>query len=607
MTERTPAADLLRGDRIVVCDGAMGTMLYAADIGLTQSLCELNVGRPRLVLDIHRAYLAAGAQLVQTNTFDGNRLRLARSGWQHRVSEFNIAGARLAREAVAASGSPALVAGSVGPAMSAALVPRFSKGERAAALGEQIAALADWVDLIVLETFGDIESLAQAVAVAHGECDLPVIAQLTFGDDGRTLRGEEPAEVAAAIGVLDVTALGANCTVGPAVLQPVVAMLAAASCVPIAVQPNAGTPRRRGKQVHYADNVDYFADAARQFVANGAGIVGGCCGTTPAHIRAVANAVAGLAPVARRAPAATRAARRPTAVPAPEPVAQPWPATEAFTVLVGTRAPRDSDVTRFLERAQSSVAAGVTDLAIIDPDPAAAQVSPVAAAVLLQERLGARVVVQVDTVHRSLAGLQADLLGAHALGLHVVVCRTGGLRIAGDYPDSAWTSDVDSLRLIGALTGLNEGIDWRGAPMNSRTRFTIGARASVAATDRQRELDRIADKAQAGAHFLLMDAGYDIAETRGFLAALRARGVDLPVIAALAPFDDAITVARLTHEMPEVSTSMSAAELDPVQGALSIVAALRGLVAGVLLHAPSTPDPRMAALLVELGSGRGAS
>ncbi len=285
--------DLYR--RVLVCDGAMGTMLHSAGAPLDRSLSELNLVKPHLVRDLHAAYLAAGADIVQTNTFDANRLRLAGAGLQESVAEINLSGARLAREAVRESGSTALVAGSIGPVMSAA-APRIPYRDREPILREQIAALASWVDLIMLETFGDIESLAQAATVALAECDLPVLAQLTFGDDGRTLRGEEPREAAAALAGLRVSAIGANCTVGPAVLQEVVAELAAGCTLPISVQPNAGVPRRLGRQLRYARNTEYFAEAARQFVASGATLVGGCCGTTPAHIRAVARSVRQLRP-----------------------------------------------------------------------------------------------------------------------------------------------------------------------------------------------------------------------------------------------------------------------------------------------------------------------
>ena len=298
-----PDLDHVLRSRVLVCDGAMGTMLHSAGVPLEGSLSGLNLARPDLVRDLHAAYLAAGADIVQTNTFDANRPRLARAGLQDSVAEINIAGARLAREAVRESGSAALVAGSVGPVMSAA-ASRIPPADREPILREQIAVLASWVDLIILETFGDTESLAQAASVALAECDLPVIAQLTFGDDGRTLGGEEPRAAAAALAALNVTAIGANCTVGPAVLQEVVAELAAGAGLPVSVQPNAGVPRRLGRQLRYARNTDYFAEASRRFVASGATLVGGCCGTTPAHIRAIARAVRDLRPSPAAVPAA---------------------------------------------------------------------------------------------------------------------------------------------------------------------------------------------------------------------------------------------------------------------------------------------------------------
>ncbi|MGA9691933.1 MAG: homocysteine S-methyltransferase family protein, partial [Pseudonocardiaceae bacterium] len=304
---RTVLAELL-ASQVVVCDGAMGTMLHAAGVPLDRSLPELNLSRPALVRDLHTAYASAGARILQTNTFGANRLRLAGAGLEDTVSEINIAGARLAREAAQRAGHPVLVAGSVGPAVSAPAVRRVPAGARAETLREQIAALCNWVDLLILETFGDLESLVQAVEVATSETDLPVVAQLTFGDDGRTLRGEDPAEAAAVLSELRVAALGANCTVGPAVLVGVVDELARATDLPISVQPNAGLPQRLGSQVRYARNAAYFAQAAQQFVASGVTLVGGCCGTTPAHVRAISQAIAALPPAQRR-PTSRAAAR----------------------------------------------------------------------------------------------------------------------------------------------------------------------------------------------------------------------------------------------------------------------------------------------------------
>ena len=347
---RTVLAGLLAG-QVVVCDGAMGTMLHTAGVPLDRSLPELNLSRPTLVRDLHAAYVSAGARVLQTNTFGANRLRLAAAGLEDSVSEINIAGARLAREAAQRAGHPVLVAGSVGPAVSAPAVRRVPAGARADTLREQIAALGDWVDLLILETFGDLESLVQAVEVAASESDLPVIAQLTFGDDGRTLRGEDPAEAAAVLAKLPVAALGANCTVGPAVLVGVVDELARATGLPISVQPNAGLPQRLGSQVRYARNAAYFADAAQRFVAAGATLVGGCCGTTPAHVRAISHAIAGLPP-AQRTPT-TRAVARPTA-PTGIPLAQSaagWPWDGELVVAVGLQAPNGSQVPQFLQRA----------------------------------------------------------------------------------------------------------------------------------------------------------------------------------------------------------------------------------------------------------------
>jgi methionine synthase I (cobalamin-dependent)/5,10-methylenetetrahydrofolate reductase len=597
---RRVLAELLAG-QVVVCDGAMGTMLHTAGVPLDRSLPELNLSRPALVRDLHAAYVSAGARILQTNTFGANRLRLAAAGLEASVSEINIAGARLAREAVQRAGHPVLVAGSVGPAVSAPAVRRVPTIQRGNTLREQIAALGDWVDLLILETFGDLESLVQAVEVAASESDLPVIAQLTFGDDGRTLRGEEPAQAAAVLAKLPVAALGANCTVGPAVLVDVVDELARATGLPISVQPNAGLPQRLGSQVRYARNAAYFADAAQRFVAAGATLVGGCCGTTPAHVRAISRAVAGLPPAQRSR--TTRAAVRPTAPTAIQ-LAQPapgWPWDGELVVAVGLQAPNGSQVPQFLQRATTLRAAGAGALAIIEAAPPAARISPVGAAVVVSDRVGSAVLLPVEAADRNLAALQADMLGAHALGLRMVVCRTGSVRVSGDYPSvgsgSPW--DVDSVGLVAMLAALNEGIDWRGVPIAERTRFVIGATLGTAVSNLAHELDRGEAKVRAGAHFLVTDVIYDVEEATGALGALRARGVTLPVLATIAPFEDIQTLQRLSYEVPEVSIPLSVLAAakrnrdnpaETVEHAVGIVEKLRNLISGVVVAVPSGSD-----------------
>lgn len=599
----------LRAGQVVVCDGAMGTMLHAAGVPLDRALPELNLSRPALVRDLHAAYVSAGARILQTNTFGANRLRLAGSALENSVSEINIAGARLAREAAQRAGHPVLVAGSVGPAVSAPAVRRVPASTRAESLREQIAALCDWVDLLILETFGDLESLVQAVELAGSETDLPVVAQLTFGDDGRTLRGEDPAEAAAVLSDLRVVALGANCTVGPAVLVGVVAELARGTELPLSVQPNAGVPQRLGGQLRYARNAAYFGEAAHRFVAAGATLLGGCCGTTPAHVRAISQAVAALPPAQRtptQSPLTPRASSTATRV---VPLSG-WPAQweGELVVAVGLQAPNGAQVPEFLERASTMRAAGARALAILEAAPPAARISPVGAAVVVRERVGSEVLLPVEAADRNLAALQADLLGAHALGLRMVVCRTGSPRVSGDYPIAAGGTpwDVDSVGLIAMLGALNEGIDWRGVATSEHTRFVIGGALHTAAGDLTDELEKVESMLRAGAHFLVTDVIYDVEEAARVLGMVRARGMALPVLATLAPFADMRTLQRLSYEDPEGSIPLSALSAarrhrdnpeQAVEFSVGAVEKLRHLIAGVVVHVPGGVDEQAVRLV----------
>ncbi len=616
----------LLAKRVVVCDGAMGTMLHAAGIPLDRWWPELNISRPDLVRDVHTAYGRAGATILQTNTFGANRLRLAGVDPDLSVSEINIAGARLAKLAAEQAEHPVLVAGSVGPATSTSAT---GAGEHAreAALREQIAALADWVDLLLLETFGDLESLVRAIELAKQESDLEIIAQLTFGPDRRTLRGEHPREVAPVLAAQGVIALGANCTVGPAVLQDVVVELTAATTLPVSVQPNAGAPQRRGRQVQYARNAEYFGTAATLFAAGGAAIVGGCCGTTPAHITAIARAVESLAPLQRQGRETERSS--PTGDLSPirlvqhaatgtvsqaRPALSPsWPAPGGFMVVVGLPVPRGDEVHEFVGHAERLLSAGADALAITTPRSQTARVNPVGAAIVLRERLGVEVMLPAEAADRSLAALQADLLGAHALGLRIVVCRTGAPFVAGDYPDLGDPWEVDSVGLIGALTGLNRGLDWRGVATAEHTRFVIGGSVRTWAADTDRELNRAEAKVRAGAHFLVTDVVYDVERAGRFLRRLPARGVDVPVLATLAPFDDVRTVEALSHETPEVAIPQWAIETirssrerprRTIEIAVQTVEKLRDEVSGVVVKLPTAPDEHVVDLVQMLAQTR---
>jgi homocysteine S-methyltransferase len=316
----------------------------------------------------------------------------------------------------------------------------------------------------------------------------------------------------------------------------------------------------------------------------------------------VANAVDGLSPVHMVRQASVE--RAVVHVPGPEPLPVGWPFTDRFAVLAGLRAPEGNGLGEFIGLAGRLAAAGADALAITKPGPSAAGVHPIAAGALLGERVRADVLLQVETADRNLPALQADLLGAHALGLHLIVCRTGMPRVAGDYPGIGPPLDVDSVQLVAALSGLNDGIDWRGVSTSDRTGFVIGAAVRTSAKDRGHELARAAEKVAAGAHFLLTEVIYDVPAAHSFLTELRGQDAGVPVVATLAPFEDVTTILRRTHEDPEVAAPAvlptGGDDVDGVDQVLEAVAALRDLVVGVLVYLPSGSDDHAVSLIERL-------
>lgn len=547
-------AEMLR-TRVVVCDGAMGTMLHAAGASLDLALPELSVSRPDLVRAIHGAYIAAGAEIIETNTFGACGPRLARYGIEGRVAEINLAAVRVARGAAAAASRPVLVAGSVSPATPPSARGRLDPATRRAAFREQIAALAEGgVDLLILETFGSLEELLEAIAAA-GEVApaLPVIASLTFLDDGRTLAGETPAEAGARLDGLGLAAIGANCTLGPQGLLEILRELGRHTALPLAAQPNAGSPTFVDGRFRYTADPAYFARHARRFVELGASLVGGCCGTTPAHIEAVAAAVKDLRPPIRRPvrPAApTSGAARPD-----EPELAPSRLAEGLAagrfVVVGELAlPTGGATDRAVRDAALLKESGCDAVLIGPPTSARAQVSPTSLAVLVQQRVpGLEAILTVSTWEKSVMALQADLLGAYAFGVRHVVCRTGTPPLLGDYPNTGGIWDVDSLGLIHLLRGLNEGRDHHGIPMVRPTAFVLGARINPSAEDLEREIEHARRKIAAGVDFLITPPVYDLDALDRLLDGI---GVpdDLPVLLGVMLLRDFKHAEYLQHEVP---------------------------------------------------------
>ena len=460
------------------------------------------------------------------------------------------------------SGRGVFVAGSVSPAVRARQRRQVGAAERQDVLAEQVRALAAaGVDLIILETFGYLDELAEAVTVASGICDLPVVAQATFADDGRTLGGETPHEVASVLGELPVVMLGTNCTTGPQRMLGVVESLVRYSVLPVSAQPNAGQPRKTGhRQFEFSIDPSYFARYLRRFAEAGAAMVGGCCGTTPTHIEAAVASVSHL-PVP-----GVRAGTRPPrsrAVPGPASRGGAGPgeastgtgilaarlAAGDFVVAAGIPAPDGGTVPA--ETVAALRGQGLDLFAVTSPENPRAHRDSLGMAVQLQAHGGAEAIVTMTTWDKTIMTLQADLLGAHALGIRSVICETGSPPVLGDYPavDGIW--EVDSLSLVALLAGLNAGRDLDGLPLATKTSFCIGSRVNPGAPDAGAELERARAEVAAGAHFLVTRPLYELDSLRQMAAALAGTGV--PVLACIEPLRSFEEADYLAHEVPEVT------------------------------------------------------
>src|SRR5450756_1949860 len=456
-------------------------MLHAAGAALDRSLPELNLSDPGLVATIHDSYLSAGVDIIQANTFGANRLWLADHGFPDKVSEINRAGVRIARAAADRSGRPVLVAGSVSPAVTAPQRRRVGAAERMEVLREQILALvADGdVDLLVLETFGYLDELVEAASVAASVTAVPLIAQATFADDAHTLGGETPREVATVLSGLPVAMIGTNCTIGPQRMLVVAEDLVRYSAVPVSAQPNAGQPRRTGpRSFEFAIDGGYFSRYLTRFADVGVTVVGGCCGTTPTHIRAAAEE---LRPTGRRRGGGTGGG---TGVRVAEPAPATLPAagvsggpggslaehlaTRRFVVGAALTPPAGGWAGD-TERTAAEVADRGIGLVLVQPrESARTHMDSLNMALQLQQRVGVETIATVTTWDKTIMSLQADLLGAHALGIRSVVCTTGSPPVFGDYPAVDGTWEVDSVGLTALLAGLNAGRDSNGLALTSR-------------------------------------------------------------------------------------------------------------------------------------------
>src|SRR5687767_2391405 len=529
---------------VLVCDGAMGTMLYAKGIFLNRSFDELNLLQPDLVAEVHQAYVRAGADVIETNTFGAIRVKLAPFGLGDRVKAINAQGARIARHAAR---DQAFVAGSIGP-LGIRIEPWGKTGvdEAEAYFREQVEGLLEGgVDLFVLETFHDVNEIAAAIRAVRGlSSDLPIVAQVTTEEDGNTLDGAPPEAFVPQLEALGATLIGVNCSVGPAGMLETVERMARVAQVPLSAQPNAGRPREIEGRNIYLSSPEYMASYARRFVANGVRLVGGCCGTTPEHVRHIKAAVRALAASAA-APAGATRARGSAAAPSMalvEPVSRGEKSRLAnalargtFTVTVELVPPRGHDTRALVEQARQLRIHGVDFVNIPDGPRASARMSALAASLVVQQQAGLETILHYACRDRNLLGMQSDLLGAHSMGVRNVLIITGDPPRAGDYPDATAVFDVDSIGLTNVVARLNRGLDIGEQSIGQPTSFHIGVAVNPGALDVAAELRRFEYKVQAGAEFAVTQPVFDAA---AFGAVLRQiGGTPIPILAGIMPLE----------------------------------------------------------------------
>jgi homocysteine S-methyltransferase len=595
---------------VLVCDGAMGTMLYGKGVFINRCFESLNLSQPGLVVDVHGEYLKAGADVIETNTFGANRMKLRAFGLGDQVHAINLTGAILAREAVEKSKAEAYVAGAIGP-LGVRVEPwgRTGVDEAQELFGEQARALVDGeVDLFVLETFRDLNEIGAAIAAVRGMCDVPIVAQMTTEEDGASLDGAPPEQFAPELIRRGANVVGVNCSVGPAPMLETVERIADIVEVWLSAQPNAGKPRDIEGRNLYLCSPEYMASYARRFIACGVRLVGGCCGTTPDHIRQIALAAKSLAPGLARHAAGIDGRSQSSVVIASQPHARPPVAREeksalakklvngGFVRAVELAPPRGHAPAAALERASRLAARGVDVVTIPDGLRSGARISALSMAVLVQQHAAVEALLQYSCRDRNLLGIQSDLLGAHAMGLRNVLGITGDVRNLGDIPDATAVFDVDSIGLTNVINRLNHGLDIGGQPVGEPTAFHAGVMVNPS-RDLDQEIRRLEFKVEAGAEFAVTRPVFDVAAFERFL--VRVTAMKLPIIVGIWPFESAVNAEFMANEVPGVTvpdalvermrktSSADAAVTEGVAIAREIVMAVKDMAAGVQVATPS--------------------
>ena len=557
-----PFRELLETDRIHVVDGAMGTMLYAKGVYINRCYDELNLSNPDLVREIHTEYIRAGADIIETNTFGATAHKLQQYGLEANMHEINALAAKIAREA---AGDRAYVAGAIGP-LGLRIEPYgpTSFAEAKELFKTQAAGLLEGgVDLFCLETFSDVSEIRQAIAAVRELCDLPIVAQMTIMTDGNTLFGTTPELFTERLDNWGADVIGLNCGVGPAIILNALDKMRAVTKKKLSAQPNAGLPRDVQGRQFYMCSPEYMSKFAKRFIQSGAKFIGGCCGTTPAHIKLISDSVRAASPRAQRS-AFTGATAQVVEITPPDIKVVPpeersaWGRKIAhgeFVTSVEVLPPKGVDAQKTLDSIRLLKDAGVDGVNIPDGARAQSRMSALATAVLVEQQIGIETVLHYCCRDRNLLGMMSDLLGAAALGLRNILVITGDPPKMGPYPDATAVFDIDSIGLTNMVNKLNHGLDLGNNPIGEPTSFCIGVGVNPGAINLEEEIKRFEWKVEAGAQYAITQPVFDVDQLRDFLK--RIQHVRIPIIAGIWPLVSYRNAEFLHNEVPGVRVTPS--------------------------------------------------
>jgi methionine synthase I (cobalamin-dependent)/5,10-methylenetetrahydrofolate reductase len=592
----------LLSQRVVLSDGAMGTMLYQYGVFLNACFDELNVSNPGLVKKVHEGYVSAGVDFIETNTFGANEVKLAKYGLAEQVEKINQAGVRIARQC---AGDMVLVAGAMGP-LGYELTPNSLEQAKKAYQRQAMVLAEAGADFLLLETFSNTDELLLAIHSARDVTDIEIVAQMTVNENNETIYGERLERAIARVAAEPaVTAVGLNCSVGPSAMLGAFELIRAVTDKPISIQPNAGLPRQVEDRMLYMCTPEYMAEYAKRFFEKGARIIGGCCGTTPDHIKEIVRAVRSMD---KAAASKTRFSTITVAMVSPQaclgvetPLAEKSKLGAKLTngekvTTIEITPPKGLDIEPILDKAKLCAEFGVDAINIPDGPRASSRLSPLVTAIKIQQAADIEAILHFCCRDRNLIGMQSDMLGAAAIGVRNILVITGDPPKMGDYPQATGVFDMDSIALTGVIRNLNRGIDIGGGAFSPPAGLAIGVGANPVAAQMSRELDRFRRKVEAGAEFAITQPVFDVQTLFAFLDAIKP--YKIPVIAGIWPFTSFKNAEFMANEVPgvvvpnELLTRMSEpktkeqARATGVQIAREMIEEITDRVAGFAVSAP---------------------